>query len=141
MLQQPHQAHSAVAKQNPTEMCEKPGGDRCSVGEAQNGSCEVVWGSLTPHSNTSITDKVMRCQSAFTSQAAYPTACLVNKSFLISVLLFPSPTEFAVVFVPFLFEEGTPTGVLFCWEERVLVCNRLFPFIPEVFQLPTKTMH
>lgn len=82
--------------------CERPGGDWCAVGEEQNGSCGVARGSLMPCSDTRITDKVTGCQSALTSQT-YPMACLVNKSFLISVLLFPSPTELAVVFVPFLF--------------------------------------
>jgi len=70
-----------------------------------------------PCADTSATDKLMGCQSAFASRA-YPKACSANKSFLISVLLFTSPTELAAVFVAFL-EEGTPTGVLFCQEERV----------------------
>ena len=82
--------------------CKRLDGDWCSVEEAQNGSCGVEWRSLMPRTDTSITDKVTGCQSAFTSRA-YPAVCLVNKSFLISVLLFTSPTEFAVVFIPFLF--------------------------------------
>lgn len=77
-------------------------GDWCSAGETQNGSCSVVQGSSMPCTDSSETDRAVGHQSAFTS-CTYSVACLVNKSFLITVLLFPSPTKSAQGFIPALF--------------------------------------
>lgn len=46
-----------------------------------------------------------------------PTVCLVNKPFLIAVLLFSSSTS--VHFSLFFLQKGTPAGVLCCREARV----------------------
>lgn len=55
-----------------------------------------------PCTDGSMTGGTVGYQAAFNS-CTYPTACLVNKSFLIAVLLFPSPTESAEGLTPALF--------------------------------------